>query len=311
MKVLVTGGAGFIGSHLVDALIRRGDEVTVLDNFRRGSRANLQEPGSGREVSLIEGDIRDRAVVLSATAGCEVVFHLAAQSNVLGALADPDYSVTTNVVGTHNVLTTSAELGVRRVIFTSSREVYGEPESIPVPETAPLRPKNPYGASKVAGEAYCSAWDGAEGMECQIVRIANVYGPRDKDRVIPLWLDAAANNQPLCIYGGEQVLDFVRVGCVVDALIAASICPPTGAINIGSGQGVPLQHLAHRILEAVPSRSKPVVEQGRDAEVVRYVADVALMRGHLGIEPDADPLRDLDLLAVRYADPFLGSRAQG
>lgn len=297
MKVLVTGGAGFIGSHLVDALVSRGDYVRVLDNFRRGARANLQELGSDREVSLVEGDIRDHEAVVSATAGCEIVFHLAAQSNVLGALTDSQYSVTTNVVGTHNVLAAATELGVRRVVFTSSREVYGEPESIPVPETAPLKPKNPYGASKVAGEAYCSAWNGSAGLECQVVRIANVYGTRDKDRVIPLWLDAAANDRPLLIYGGEQILDFVRVGRVVDALIAASERPPTTAINIGSGQGTPLKDLARRILQAIPGRSELVVEQAREVEVVRYVADVSLMQSHLGVEPDADPLGDLGLLA--------------
>ena len=120
--------------------------------------------------------------------GADVVFHLAAQSNVMGAVDDPDYSVTTNVIGTYNVLRAAAEAGVRRVVFTSSREVYGDPAVLPVDETRPLLAKNAYGASKVSGEAYCRTFAGTRGLEVEVVRLTNVYGPGDSGRVIPLWI---------------------------------------------------------------------------------------------------------------------------
>ena len=135
---------------------------------------------------------------------------------------------------------------MRRLVFSSSREVYGEPESIPVRESAPLTAKNPYGASKIAGEAYCQVWESTTGLECQILRFANVYGPRDRDRVIPIWLERASRGEPLELYGGEQVIDFVWVGKAVEALLAAAGIEPTGPINVGSGMGSTLPYLAHR-----------------------------------------------------------------
>jgi UDP-glucose 4-epimerase len=188
MRVLVTGGAGFIGSHLVDALVGRGDEVLVLDNFRRGLMKHIDGHVSAGRVHLIRGDIRDEAAVSGAMSGVELVYHLAAQSNVLGAVQDMDYSFSTNVVGTFNVLKAASAAAVRRVVFSTSREVYGEPDEIPVQERAPLRAKNPYGASKIAGELYCGVWETATSMDCKVLRFANVYGPRDRDRVIPHWL---------------------------------------------------------------------------------------------------------------------------
>ena len=167
MRVLVTGGAGFLGSHLVDAVVAAGDEVIILDNLYRGSAANIDAHLRSGAVTFIEGDIRDYTAVLEAAAGVDVVYHLAAQSNVIGALEDTDYSFTTNVAGTYNVLKAAACAGVRRLVFSSSREVYGEPDSIPVPESAPLTAKYPYGASKIAGEAYCRVWESTTGRNAR------------------------------------------------------------------------------------------------------------------------------------------------
>jgi len=150
---------------------------------------------------------------------------------------DADYSFTTNVAGTYNVLKAAASATVRRLVFSSSREVYGEPKSLPVPETAPLTAKNPYGASKVAGEAYCEVWGSTAGLECQILRFANVYGPHDRDRVIPIWIERARRAEPLELYGGEQIIDFVWVGKAVEALLAATHSGLTRPINVGSGIG--------------------------------------------------------------------------
>ena len=301
MRVLVTGGTGFLGSHLVDALVAAGDEVIVLDNLHRGSPANIDAHLRTGAVTFIEGDIRDYAAVLEAAAGAEVVYHLAAQSNVIGAIADTDYSFTSNVGGTYNVLKAAAASGVRRLVFASSREVYGEPDSIPVQESAPLTAKNPYGASKVAGEAYCRVWESTTGLECQILRFANIYGPRDRDRVIPIWLERATGGEPLELYGGEQVIDFVWVGKAVEALLAAAGIALTGPINIGSGTGVTLPHLAQRLLEETGSLSKLEVFPARGVEVVRFVADIERMRRVLGVAPDVDPLAHVGACIGEYA----------
>jgi len=298
VKALVTGGAGFLGSHLVDALVAAGHEVVVLDNLRRGALANIDHHLCSKDVTFIEGDIRDCSAVLEAAPGVDVVYHLAAQSNVIGAITDTDYSFTTNVVGTYHILKFAASAGVRRVVFASSREVYGEPETIPVPESAPLNAKNIYGASKVAAEAYCRVWQSTTGLECQVLRFTNIYGPRDHDRVIPIWLERTARGEPLQLFGGEQVIDFVWVGTAVQALISAARCQLSGPINVGSGMGVTLPYLAHRLLEETGSPSKLNVLPARPVEVVRFVADVGQMQRVLDVAPEAEPLAHLsDCLA--------------
>src|SRR5262249_12344094 len=158
--------------------------------------------------------------------------------------SDPDYSFTTNVGGTLNVLTVAREEGIRRVVFTSSREVYGDPDEIPVPEGTPLHPKNPYGAGKAAGEMYCHA-QGDAPAEVTVLRLANVYGPRDRDRVIPKFLDSAWNSAPLTVYGGDQVVDFVWIDTVVAALLRVGLgAYVSETLNIGSGVGVTILELA-------------------------------------------------------------------
>ena len=292
MKVLVTGGAGFIGAHLVVASLAAGDEVVALDNMRRGVRATLPD-----EARLIEGDIRDRESVALAMRGAQRVYHLAAQSNVLGAMTDTDYSFTSNVIGTYNVLGAARDAGVEQVIFTSSREVYGEVERLPVAEDRPMDPKNAYGASKVAGEVYCRTFQNTYGLDVSVLRLANVYGAGDRDRVIPIWLDRARRGEDLELYGGEQVLDLVTVGLVVAALRrAAEVSLGGRVVNVGSGVGTPLRDLANRIAR-LPSREVGLrVLPARSIEVTRCVAVVARMRDLLGLAPPADPLEGLAAL---------------
>src|SRR5215467_11264682 len=241
-KVVVTGGAGFVGSHLVDRLLADSRaEIVVLDNLTRGRLANLARHQANPRLLLRDGDIRDVATVADVVRGADTVYHVAAQATVMGAVQDLDYSFSTNVVGTFNVLRESAAAGVRRVLFASSREVYGEPIELPVDEGQPLLAINFYGASKVVGEAYCRAFRRASGLDTVILRIANVYGPRDYGRVIPHWVEQAATGADLQIYGGKQVLDFVWIDQVVDAMLAAAasdvVLPP---INVGSGTGTKL-----------------------------------------------------------------------
>ena len=297
MNVLVTGGAGFIGLHLVAALVAAGEEVVVLDNLRRGNRAGLgaiERRTRAGALRFLEGDVRDRDTVRAAMQGVERVYHLAAQSNVLGAVSDVDYSFTSNVVGTYNVLVAAREAGVGRVVFTSSREVYGEIEHVPVAEDRPLNPKNAYGASKVAGEVYCRVFQNTYGLDVSVLRLANVYGPGDSDRVIPIWLNRARRGEDLELYGGTKVLDFVPVALVVEALRRAAGRSLDGQpVNVGSGAGTTLHDLAARV------QALPGVEVGlqvlptRAVEVTRFVADVSRMRGLLGLEPPSDPLAAL------------------
>jgi UDP-glucose 4-epimerase len=287
MRILVTGGAGFIGGNLVNRLVSMGvGEVLVLDNLHRGfSRDSLPATAEFRRV-----DIRDPEGLAGALKGCEIVFHLAAQSNVMGAVADAGYSFHSNVVGTYNVLQAAAAAGVKRVVFPSSREVYGDPREIPVRETAPLRAKNAYGASKIAGEVYCRLAS-QQGLETVVLRLANVYGPGDRDRVIPLFAAAANAGLPITVFGRHKILDFVWIDVVVDALIQAAFGAfIRGPVNVGSGKGTAIFDLARRIVDLSRSVSKVEVVGEREQEVGRFVADITRAKRLLQIlEPD-DPL---------------------
>lgn len=295
-RALVTGGAGFIGRYLVDRLVQRGDEVVVFDNLKRGTRAAISSHIDEGSINFIEGDIRDVAALRDAMTRVETVYHLAAQSNVMGAIEDEDYSFTTNALGTVNVLRVASELSVKRVVFSSSREVYGEAQYTPVDEDHALAAKNPYGASKVAGEAYCRTYAHCYGLDVAILRLANVYGQGDHDRVIPLWLEQAAAGRELRVFGGSQVLDFVGVGTAIDALVLAGERGLDGPTNIGSGTGTSIIELANRILEVTGSRSAIHRVAARGVEVNRFIADVTRMR-ELGIQPDSDPLIHLSAMA--------------
>jgi UDP-glucose 4-epimerase len=294
-KVVVTGGAGFIGSHLVDRLLADTHaEVVVLDNLHRGRLTNLAQHTDSPRLSIIQGDIRNADVVAETLRGADVVYHLAAQSTVMGAVEDLDYSFSTNVVGTFNVLKASARESVKRVVFASSREVYGEPIELPVDEGQPLLAINFYGASKVMGEAYCRAFRRASGLNAIILRLANAYGPRDFGRVIPLWVDQASAGQDLMVYGGKQVLDFVWVGQIVEALMrAAELEGPSPPINVGSGTGTRIVDLARRIRLMAGSHSQIQLVPARAVEVVQFVARIDRMRQLLQLEPTSDPLANL------------------
>lgn len=273
MNILITGGAGFIGRHLAAALADNGrHSIIVFDNLYRGSEKILAACGS--RAQFVYGDIRDRHMLLNVMKGVEVVFHLAAVSNVLGASADLDYSFSTNVVGTYNVLSAATQAGVKRVMFTSSREVYGEQPRLPVCERCDLKPKNAYGVSKMVGEAYCRVFQ-AQGLPVTILRLSNVFGPQDQDRVMPIFISNALRGEPVVLYGGDQVLDFVWIGTVVKALLrSAEMACPSDPLNIGSGTGITVRELAHLVLRATGSHS-PVIEQpSRSLETRGFIADL-------------------------------------
>lgn len=288
--IVVTGAAGFIGHHLVRRLLESGqDQVVGLDNLRRGQWTDLRDLAQNGSLRLVEEDIRDSEAIQRVFEGADTIFHLAAQSNVIGAATDIAYSFETNVVGTFNVLRAARAVGVRCVVFASSREVYGEPHVLPVVEDSPLIPKNAYGASKVAGEAYCRIYD-THAMRVVILRLANVYGQGDRDRVIPIFIDQARRRLPLVLYGGKQVLDFVPVDLVVEAFVRAAVTRPAVPINIGTGYGTILEDLAKRILALSGSEAGWQVAPSRSLEVERFVASTVWMRKWLELEQPKDPL---------------------
>lgn len=291
-KVVVTGGAGFIGSHLVDRLLKsQRDDVIVFDNLSRGRLANLAHHRDNPTFEFIEGDVADAEAVRAAVRGASFVYHLAAQSTVLGAVKDAEDTFNSNVIGTFNVLRAASLHGVERVLFASSRQVYGEPIGLPVDEDSPLLAINSYGASKVAGEAYCRAFRREFGLQVGILRLSNVYGPRDVGRVIPHWIDQALSGRQLNVFGGKQVLDLVWIDQVIEALMrAAALEGPLPPMNIGSGTGTRIVDLARRIARLACGQPHITFEPARPMEVTRFVANIDRMRQLLGIEPPLDPL---------------------
>src|SRR4029078_12910689 len=221
-RVLVTGGAGFIGSNLVRALLERGDDVRVLDNFSTGNRANLE----GLDVDMVEGELRSYERVHAAVRGVDVVYHLGALGSVPRSVQDPLTSNAVNVEGTLNVLLAARDEGVRRVIFSSSTSVYGSSRELPTSRSTPLDPISPYGVAKLAAERYCISFGRVyDSFETVVLRYFNVFGPRQSPysqsaAALPLFIASIAQGEPVTIYGdGEQSRDFTYVGNVVDATI--------------------------------------------------------------------------------------------
>ena len=314
MNVLVTGGAGFIGTHLIRFLLEhtRCGRIVAFDNLYHGSWDVLENLGRPGRVEMVTGDIRDQEQIRRAVRDTDIIFHLAAQASVMGADREMEYTLQTNVAGVFNVLQSSADAGVSKVVFTSSREVYGEPETLPVPETAPLAPKNAYGASKMAAEAWCRAF-AAKGLNVSILRLSNIYGAGDKGRVIPLFIENTRKGLPVVIYGGEQTIDFLPVSFLCQAMWNAAQTGIAGPINVGSGTGSTLQELARRIHALFGGSAQEIQTMpGRPVETRHFVADVSGMKDILGVTPPEDPLCELASMAlVRPAAASLEGAPRG
>ena len=296
-NLLITGGCGFIGSRLLERIVSRNHRIVIFDNLHHGSLDNIQKYIHNRSIEVIPADIRDYDAILEASKGMDVIYHLAAQSNVMGSSHNLDYSFSTNVLGTYNVLKAAKENSVRRVVFASSREVYGEPKILPVAEDHPLNSKNAYGASKITGELYCRVFQQLYGLDTAILRLSNVYGPRDKGRVIPLWLEMARRDENLIVYGGQQKIDFVWIDLVVEALVRASAIDIIGQpVNVGSGKAVDILTLGQRIIDLFNSSSTLDIQPPREEEVTCFEADITRMQQLLNLQPPSDPLFGLEML---------------
>jgi len=293
-RVLVTGGAGFIGSHLVERLLGDGHAVRVLDNFSTGSRANLPFAGRyGAALEVIEGDIRDAATVARALAGVGVVFHQAAMRSVPRSVEDPLGANEHNVTGTLNVLEAARRTGVRRVVYASSSSVYGDRPDLPKREEQPPAPISPYAVSKTAGEQYASVWNRLFGVETVGLRYFNVFGPRQDPAseyaaVIPRFILWGLRGEPLQVHGdGSQSRDFTYVDNVVDANVAAGQVDGVGGeiFNVGCGARVSLLEIIAR-LEALLGRALERHHMpARPGDVRHTLADIDKAKRLLGYTP--------------------------
>jgi UDP-glucose 4-epimerase len=286
MRALVTGGAGFIGSHLVDALLARGDAVSVVDDLSSGRREQVPDG-----VPLHVVDIAEIGDAMAAERP-DVVFHLAAQVDVRKSVADPAHDARVNIAGTASVLETARAAGARRVLLASTGgALYGETAALPTPEDSPLEPFSPYGASKAAAETYLALYTRLHGLSTLALRFGNVYGPRQDPHgeagVIAIFAGAVAEQRPVTVYGdGSQTRDYVYVGDVVSGFLAAADSSATGAVNIGTGVETSVLELVDALgVEAhfAPARKGEVarscLDVSRAAELLGWRAEVSLADG--------------------------------
>jgi UDP-glucose 4-epimerase len=299
MRALVTGGAGFIGSNLVDALLDRGDEVTVIDDFASGKRENLRA-ALARGAGLEEADIRDAARVRRAFAAArpDIVFHLAAQIDVRKSVQDPAMDAGINIVGTINILEAARAVGVKRVVNTSTGgAIYGETDVMPTPESVPPRPMAAYGQSKFCAEAYCGWYERLYGLSSVTLRYGNVYGPRQDPHgeagVIAIFCGKVlAGERPVIFGDGRQTRDYIYVGDVVAANLAAAAHPEAhGAYNIGTGTESSVVEVLAAMRKAAglgEGELEPEFAPARPGEVQRSSLDVTRARAELGFTADTD-----------------------
>jgi len=293
MKVLVTGGAGFIGSHIVDALVERGDEVVVLDDLTTGFAANINPAAT-----LVEGSVADETKAAVAVKGCEVVFHQAAHKAVLRSVERPLTTDTANTHGTLNVLKAAADAGARRFVHASSSSVYGGATTLPTPETEPLVPRSPYAVTKLAAEHYCRVFAELYGLETVALRYFNVYGPRQRPdatyaAVIPLFVDALLHGRAPEVHGdGLQSRDFTYISDVVAANLAAAAAPAatcSGHVyNIAPGIAASLLDILRILgarLEVTPT---PNFVATRAGDVKHSLADASAAARDLGFHCTVD-----------------------
>jgi UDP-glucose 4-epimerase len=291
---LVTGGAGFIGSHLADALLQRGESVRVVDSFITGNRKNL-EALSGH-VELVEGDLADPGVAREAVAGVDYVLHQAAIPSVPRSVADPLTSHRANVDATLQLLLAARDGGVKRVVYAGSSSAYGDAPALPKREDMPTAPLSPYALQKLIGEQYMQMFTELYGLETVTIRYFNVFGPRQDPSspysgVIALFATALLAGNPVTIVGdGEQTRDFTYISNVVDGVLRAVTAPDAAGevINVATGRQISINQLAQTLGVVTGTTLPPVHAEARAGDVRDSLADISKARQLLGYEPEVD-----------------------
>jgi len=312
-SVLVTGGAGFIGSHTVDLLLEKGYYVVVLDNFRSGFLRNLSHLIENKNVEIVKGDICDKEIVERVMEKVDGVIHLAAIVSVDEAIKDPFSIFQTNAIGTLNLLEAARKFGIEKFVYASSTAVYGEPISLPVRENHPTRPTNPYGASKLAGESLVVSYNKTYGLRTVSLRYFNVYGPRMTTGpyagVIAKFITATLDGGTLVIHGdGSQTRDFIYVKDVAKANLVALESSEIGVFNIGTGHETSISELARIIMDLAGKKCSIRYASERPGDIKRSVADIQKAINLLNWRPETDLIRGLKLTIEYFSQQRLGKR---
>lgn len=287
-RYVVTGGAGFIGSNIVGTLVKRGHEVTILDDLSSGHAINL-EPFP--DVTVVNGSVLDPAALQSAFEGADTVFHLAASVGNKRSIDNPVLDSQINVIGTVNVLEACRNAGVRKIVVSSSAGIFGELHELPISEDHPVEPDSPYGASKLAAEKLCLSYSKLYDLEAVALRYFNVYGPNQRfdayGNVIPIFVFKMLRGEPITIFGdGDQTRDFISVSDVVQANIkAAESRGVSGAFNIASGSRITINELVRQLSELVPGDHEVNHGPERPGDVRDSLADISAAKKALGFEP--------------------------
>ena len=288
MKTLVTGGAGFIGSNLVQRLLKEGHDVTLLDNLSSGYRINLRP---FPEVRLLIGDVRDPSIVKQAVNGVEVVFHLAASVGNTRSIEHPMIDAETNVLGTLNVLESARRNRIRKIVFSSSAGIFGELKTLPIREDHGVEPDSPYGATKLCAEKLCLAYAKLYDLEAICLRYFNVFGLNQRydayGNVIPIFAHKLVFSQPITIFGdGEQTRDFINVRDVANANYLAGMSRGvSGAFNLGSGSRVTINELVRQMESVSGLNTQTIRGNPRRGDVRHSLADISAIRSAIGFEP--------------------------
>jgi UDP-glucose 4-epimerase len=308
LKVLVTGGAGFIGSHLVDRLVNCGYSVKVLDNLSTGRLDNIRGHLLNGRVEFVEGDVRDASIVEDCVKDVDMAFHLAAITSVPFSVENPGITFDVNVRGTMNLLRFCSKVGVSKFVFVSSCAVYGEPIFLPVTEEHPTNPISPYAESKLAAEKFCLGFHERRLLPAVVLRLFNVYGLRQGASeycgVITRFIDRSNRKLPLVVYGdGGQSRDFVNVHDVVEAIVRSIISRNAEGevFNVGYGEPTSINELANVVLEATKSGLEVTYESAREGDIKNSYANISKASRLLGYKPEVDLGHGLRKLLVGEA----------
>ena len=307
MKYIVTGGAGFIGSHLCDELVSEGHDVVIIDDLSSVRRENIEHLLTNNRVQFFQGSITDLPALEQQCRGVDGVFHQAAFVSVPRSIEDPVLNHTINGTGTLNVLVAARNAGVWKLVFASSAAVYGNLPGLPLREDMCADPQSPYAVAKLTGEYYCRLFSSLYGLQTVCLRYFNVYGPRqdphsDYASVIPRFMHRVKNGQPPIIFGdGKQTRDFVFVKDVVRMNVMAMESEEEGIVNVASGNETSVNDLAQTVLSLSARSLSPRYEDERPGEVKRSVADITKAKEDFGFSPEYDLLRGLLEMSEYYS----------